>query len=54
MAKKNKRILVKLVGSNGYFKVATRNPKTKTDKLALKKYNPRTRQHELMKEAKLS
>jgi large subunit ribosomal protein L33 len=55
MAKKNKNILVKLVSSQGtgYFKVKKRNPKTQTEKLSFKKYDPKLRKHVIFKEEKI-
>lgn len=55
MAKKNsKRKLVGLVsestGDRMYYTI--KNTQTTTDKLSLKKYNPKTRQHEVFTETK--
>jgi large subunit ribosomal protein L33 len=49
------RITVKLVSSagTGHFYTTTKNPKAKTDKLVLKKYDPRIRKHVEYKEAKI-
>ncbi len=54
MAKKNV-LLVKLVSSadTGYYYVTKRNPKTKTEKLALRKYDPVVRKHVAFNEAKI-
>ena len=54
MAKPN-TVLVKLVSTadTGYFYVAKKNPRTKPDKIELKKYDPRARKHVLFKEEKL-
>jgi large subunit ribosomal protein L33 len=54
MAKSN-TILVRLVSTadTGYFYVAKKNPRTMTDKLEMKKYDPRARKHVLFKEAKI-
>jgi large subunit ribosomal protein L33 len=48
-------ILVRMVSSadTGYFYVAKKNPRTKTEKMALKKYDPRARKHVVFKEAKI-
>ena len=47
--------LIKLVSTadTGYFYVTKKNSRTMTEKLALKKYDPRARKHVLFKEAKL-
>ena len=54
MAKSN-TIQVKLVSSanTGFFYVKNKNPKTKTEKLELKKYDPKVRKHVLFKEQKI-
>lgn len=54
MAKKVKN-LIKLVSSanTGYFYVTTKNPKGVTEKLSLKKYDPKVRKHVEFKEAKM-
>ncbi len=54
MAKRNS-IQVKLVSSadTGYFYVAKKNTRTKTDKLAFRKYDPVVRKHVLFKESKM-
>ncbi|QEK39607.1 50S ribosomal protein L33 [Candidatus Sneabacter namystus] len=55
MAKKNKTFLVKLLSTagTGVFFVKKRNPKTQTEKLSFRKYDPRVRKHVLFKEAKI-
>lgn len=55
MAKKTKGVLVKLVSTagTGYFLVKHRNPKTQTEKLAFRKYDPRVRKHVDFKEEKI-
>lgn len=47
--------LIKMVSSadTGYFYVAKKNPRTKTEKLALRKYDPRARKHVVFKESKM-
>jgi large subunit ribosomal protein L33 len=47
--------LIRLVSSadTGFFYVAKKNPRTKTEKLQLKKYDPVARKHVLFKEAKI-
>ena len=54
MAKSN-TIQIKLVSSadTGYFYVKDKNPKTKTEKLKLKKYDPKIRKHVVFKEQKI-
>ena len=51
MAKKN-ILKVKLVSTadTGYFYVKKRNPKQMTEKLELKKYDPRAKKHVIFKE----
>jgi large subunit ribosomal protein L33 len=48
-------LLIRLVSSadTGFFYVAKKNPRTKTEKLQLKKYDPVARKHVLFKEAKI-
>ncbi|HJD55345.1 MAG TPA: 50S ribosomal protein L33 [Rickettsia endosymbiont of Pyrocoelia pectoralis] len=55
MAKKNKNILVRLVSTagTGFFSVKKRNPKTQTEKLSFRKYDPKVRKHVLFKEEKI-
>ena len=47
--------LIKMVSTadTGYFYVAKKNSRTKTDKLELRKYDPRARKHVLFKESKM-
>jgi large subunit ribosomal protein L33 len=54
MAKKN-IVLIKLVSSadTGFYYVAKKNPKTKTEKLKFKKYDPVVRKHVVFNEAKI-
>jgi large subunit ribosomal protein L33 len=54
MAKTN-TVLIKLVSSaeTGYYYVTKKNPRTKTGKLELKKFDPVARKHVLFKEAKI-
>lgn len=54
MAKKN-ILLIKLVSSanTGFYYVTKKNPKTKTEKLAMKKYDPKVRKHVVFNEAKI-
>jgi large subunit ribosomal protein L33 len=49
------RVLIRLVSSagTGHFYTTTKNPKTKPDKLELKKYDPIARKHVVYKEAKI-
>jgi large subunit ribosomal protein L33 len=48
-------IKVKLVSTadTGYYYVTKKNSRTKTDKLAMKKYDPVARKHVEFKEAKI-
>ncbi len=54
MAKKN-IVLIKLVSSadTGFYYVAKKNPKTKTEKLSFRKYDPVVRKHVVFNEAKI-
>lgn len=54
MAKPN-TLKIKMVSTadTGFFYVTKKNPKTKTEKLTLKKYDPRVRKHVEFKEAKI-
>lgn len=54
MAKPN-TILIKLVSSagTGFFYVAKKNPRTSTEKLEFRKYDPIVRKHVPFKEAKI-
>ena len=54
MAKQN-TIMIKLVSSadTGYYYVTRKNPRTSTEKLELKKYDPVARKHVVFKEAKI-
>ncbi len=52
---KGATIKIKLVSSadTGYFYVAKKNSRTKTDKLVMKKYDPVVRKHVEFREAKI-
>ncbi len=54
MAKKN-FVKIKLVSAadTGFFYVTKKNPKTKTEKLTMKKYDPVVRKHVEFKESKI-
>ncbi|MDB5408866.1 MAG: rpmG [Rhodospirillales bacterium] len=54
MAKSN-TVLIKLVSSaeTGFYYVTKKNPRTKTEKLELRKYDPVARKHVLFKESKI-
>jgi len=54
MAKQN-TILIKLVSTadTGYYYVTKKNPRTSTEKLELKKYDPVARKHVVFKESKI-
>lgn len=49
------RIIIKLVSSagTGHFYTTTKNPKTKTEKININKYDPTIRKHVNYKEAKV-
>ena len=49
------RQLIKMVSTadTGYFYVAKKNPRTMTEKLELKKYDPVARKHVVFKESKM-
>ena len=52
---KSSTVQIKLVSSadTGYFYVTKKNPRTKTEKLELKKYDPVARKHVVFKEARI-
>ena len=54
MAKPN-TILIKMVSSadTGYYYVTKKNPRTQTEKLEMKKYDPVVRKHVLFKEGRI-
>jgi large subunit ribosomal protein L33 len=54
MAKSN-TILIKLVSSadTGFYYVTKKNPRAKTEKLELKKYDPVARKHVVFRESKI-
>ncbi|MEE8189820.1 MAG: 50S ribosomal protein L33 [Kiloniellales bacterium] len=47
--------LIKMVSTadTGYFYVAKKNPRTLTEKLKMRKYDPRARKHVIFKESKM-
>lgn len=49
------RIIIKLVSTagTGHFYTTTKNPKTKTEKIEIKKFDPVARKHVVYKEAKI-
>jgi large subunit ribosomal protein L33 len=49
------RILIRLVSSagTGHFYTTSKNPKTKTEKMQIKKYDPKARKHVMYKESKI-
>ena len=55
MAKKKGTIVIKLLSTEGtgVFYMARRNPRTKPEKMEVRKYDPRLRKHVLFKEAKV-
>jgi large subunit ribosomal protein L33 len=52
---KSSTIQIKLVSSadTGYYYVTKKNPRTTTDKLELRKYDPVARKHVIFKESKI-
>ncbi|HEY4135077.1 MAG TPA: 50S ribosomal protein L33 [Alphaproteobacteria bacterium] len=54
MAKSN-TILIKLISTadTGFFYVAKKNPRTKTEKFEFRKYDPVARKHVAFKESKI-
>ncbi len=48
-------VMVKLVSTadTGYFYVTKKNPRTKTDKLEIRKFDPIARKHVVFKEQKM-
>lgn len=47
--------LIKMISTadTGYFYVAKKNARTQTEKLQLRKYDPRARKHVMFKESKM-
>ncbi|HTS90624.1 MAG TPA: 50S ribosomal protein L33 [Stellaceae bacterium] len=52
---KTSSVLIKLVSTadTGFYYVTRKNPRTKTEKLELKKYDPVARKHVVFKESKI-
>ena len=52
---KQSTIMIKLVSSadTGFYYVTRKNPRTSTEKLELKKYDPVARKHVVFKESKI-
>ena len=52
---KSSTVLIKLVSTadTGYYYVTKKNPRTSTEKLEFKKYDPVARKHVIYKEGKL-
>ena len=50
------RVLIKLVSTagTGHFYTTSKNPKTKSEKMVIKKYDPKIRKHVDYKESKIS
>jgi len=48
-------VLIRLMSTagTGYFYIAKKNPRTQTEKLEFRKYDPRARKHVTFKEAKI-
>lgn len=55
MAKKGVALSVKMVSTadTGYFYIAKKNPRTITEKMEFRKYDPVIRKHVVFKEAKM-
>ena len=47
------KIRLNSTADTGFFYVTKKNPRTKPEKLELKKYDPKARKHVLFKEAKI-
>ncbi|MDR1366156.1 MAG: 50S ribosomal protein L33 [Holosporales bacterium] len=54
MAKTN-AVTIKMLSTadTGFFYVKKKNPRTKTDKLEMRKYDPRARKHVVFRETKI-
>jgi large subunit ribosomal protein L33 len=52
---KSSTLLIKLISTadTGFFYVTKKNPRTKTEKLELRKYDPVARKHVLFKEGRI-
>ena len=52
---KTSSVLIKLVSTadTGFYYVTRKNPRTKTEKLELKKFDPIARKHVVFKESKI-
>ncbi|MBO4520186.1 MAG: 50S ribosomal protein L33 [Alphaproteobacteria bacterium] len=52
---KSATVQIKLESTEGtgYFYTTKKNPRTKTEKLQLKKYDPKARKHVIFKETKM-
>jgi large subunit ribosomal protein L33 len=52
---KTSSVLIKLVSTadTGFYYVTRKNPRTKTEKIELKKYDPIARKHVAFKESKI-
>lgn len=55
MAKKRNVVVIKLLSTagTGFFYVAWKNPRTKPEKMEVRKYDPRVRKHVTFKETKI-
>ena len=47
------QIKLESTAGTGYFYVAKKNPRTLTEKLELRKYDPKARKHVIFKETKM-
>lgn len=52
---KSSTVLIKLISTadTGFFYVTKKNPRTKTEKLELRKYDPVARKHVMFKEGRI-
>lgn len=52
---KSSTLLIKLISTadTGFFYVTKKNPRTKTEKLELRKYDPVARKHVMFKEGRI-
>lgn len=47
------QIKLESTAGTGYFYVTTKNPRTQTEKLEFRKYDPKARKHVIFKETKI-
>jgi len=53
MAKKGNSIRIRLISESGYTYYTNKNPRTMTEKMEVRKYDPWTGKHEVFKEKKM-